>query len=227
MEKVLIVVDIQGMYNSHFNEEYINNIEGFLKKHHSRYEDIIGLIDLNHYSDESEYNSFLGDYVPKSIYKYVNTYLFKEYELFLPYDVMESQNIDYTILDSIEYSKEFEYWFGSIFKIYDKHALAKDSFSVSYLTPEVVEKLKNLKGKKISLIGGGLNNCIKVTSDILEALNLDCEILTEYCYKIEDNVEKEKSGFSKESLHDWTYVKNNINSIYYSFYKNCTNQAKN
>lgn len=217
MDKILMIIDIQGSYKAHFNEEYIDSIESFLKESHTEYEDIIGMIDLNHYSEESEYSTFFGDYVPKSIDKYINTYLFKEYELFLTYDAMESQNVDYTALDGVEYSKEFEFKFGSVFKIYDKHALAKDTFSVYYLTPEVVKKLKSLKGKKISIIGGGLNNCVKVTCEILEVLNLNYEILTEYCYQIAHNTEKEKTEPSKESLQKWTYVKNDVKSIYYSF----------
>lgn len=217
MEKVLMIIDIQRNYKPHFAEEYIDSIGSFLKKNHTKYEDIIGIIDLNHYSKESEHNTFFGDYVPKSIDKYINTYLFKEYELFLSYDAMDSQNVDYRVLDSIEYSKEFEFKFGSVFKIYDKHALAKDSFSVYYLTPEVVRKLKILKGKKISIIGGGLSNCVKVTCEILEILNLDYEILTEYCYEIDYKTKEEKREVSKESLQDWTYIENDINSIYYSF----------
>ena len=131
-----------------------------------------------------------GDNIPKEISDKLNFY-----------PVFKSYDASYTI-SKIQNSKNFKVDNGAIIpqinipqgdfviregKGYIVGERKGNSISMDYMNNELYMLINSLRGDNITLIGGGLYNCVAKTKKFMEFLDVKANIDKKLCYVIDDN----------------------------------------
>ena len=217
---VLLIVDIQKKYSKHFSASYVAKVSRFLIEKADLFSETVLMFDI------FKVNGF-GDLIPSCIGKYANAApIMKQYSSSLPnYQI---QNSTFEGEEGLNYYELCDKRGNNIFYNESGAILQMTSSSgygsyVQYCFQDFVETMKRWKkeGKKVYLIGGGIDNCVHLTNMILNTMEIENEVLRPYCYSISfannynpdclDEVSEEERSFletTPDGKLNWMFVKN-------------------
>lgn len=178
--KTLLIVDIQSKFRNSFDENYLDETINYLKKNAKKYDKIVSIMEKN----VSE-----GDYIPSEIHQKLNYYpIFKCYDASYTKKKLESST-NFTI-NKGEISANIEIPMGS-FLLREQEGYiignrSENSIEMDYMNKGLYNLLNSLRYDEITIIGGGLYNCVRKTQKFLEFLDINSTIDSENCYTIEE-----------------------------------------
>lgn len=179
--KTLLIVDIQSKFRNSFDEDYLNETIDYLNKTKHKYEKIVCIM---------EKNIIEGDYIPSEIYKKLNYYpIFKCYNASYTRDKLKNSK-NFTI-NKGDITCNVDIPYGSfLFKEQDGFIIGNrtnNSIEMDYMNKGLYYLLNSLRDDDITLIGGGLYNCVRKTQKFLKFLDIDSSIDINMCYTIEED----------------------------------------
>lgn len=179
--KTLFIVDIQSKFRNSFNEEYLDETISYLNKKGKDFDKIVCIMEKN----VSE-----GDYVPKEVFEKLTYYpVFKLYEA--SYTREKLLNSTHFNINKGEITSNVEIPMGSfIFKENGGYIIGNrtnTSISMDFVCNGLYQLLNSLRDDDITIVGGGLYNCVKKTQDFLNFMGIDSVIDKEYCYTLEED----------------------------------------
>lgn len=183
-DRVLIIVDVQKSFKNYFNDIYLEE----LKKYSKEFTEVYQIFD-NHIFDKPDSGFMFLDKPVKPI--------FDELYNFNESDIIEKR---YYSEHDLSYYKP--YLSNDIYKIIinkQNNNLLKigDMFDTKYgtkiifinhehmwfhLTKKMINLFTKLKGKKIILVGGSIDHCLKDIEVSMESYNLDITIQHKFIY---------------------------------------------
>ena len=182
---VLLVVDIQKQYSQHFDAKYLAKVAKWLEENKEKFTEVRLMFDI------FRKNGF-GDYVPTCVGKYAtDTPIFKQYSSTLPHYqfsdssiLKEANKLDIEELYNKPERNTIRLEKGALMQMPTK---SLNRSYVQYCFQDFVEIMEQWKeqNKKVYLIGGGVDNCVSLTSMIFENIGVRHEVLRQYCYAIE------------------------------------------
>ena len=216
---VLLIVDIQKKYSQHYDASYVAKVSRFLQEKAELFSEISLMFDI------FKVNGF-GDLIPSCIGKYANAApIMKQYSSSLPhYQVnntpsFRENNLDFDRLCSVSEANIYHNGSGAIFQMPVKN---QGRSCVQYCFKDFVDLMEEWKkeNKKVYIIGGGVDNCVFLTSMIFETMGVEHEILRNYCYSISffnDYDPDDLDGISPEEL---SFLETTDNKLQWMFVKN-------
>lgn len=178
--KTLLIVDIQSKYRNSFSEDYLDSTLKYLDTNERKYDKIV-LIMEKFVSN--------GDYIPSEIYKKLNYYpIFKCYNA--SYTKKKLENSKNFTINKGEIKSNIEIPMGSfLLQEQDGYIIGNrtnNSIEMDYMNKGLYLLLNSLRNDDITIIGGGLHNCVKKTQNFLSFLDIKSTIDSENCYTIEE-----------------------------------------
>ncbi|WP_019850281.1 hypothetical protein [Desulfitobacterium sp. PCE1] len=182
----LLVVDIQKTYSRFYNLNYLLKVKRFLANH--SFEDIRMLIDV---FEEIYSGEFIPSFIDKSL---TGEPIFKQYCTDFAMNLLEEEGIDVA-----EFKQELlnnhcilpfhdglmaliEPSFIPDYKVC--HSDNLQEYLLEYLPPAFKDYLHSCQGSKVHIIGGGYGECVYITKQILDLLNIRNCIHSNYCYEM-------------------------------------------
>lgn len=192
--KVLVVVDVQPEYKNYIGFSIPDFIEYVASKYDEGYSiyflyngyDTLGMVR------EEEYMSWLMDWgMEEDLLNNINFYD-KGYAFFrscMDKGVDDEHTINFVkflyindVTDSLDLSEEQWEEFMSNFEDHDNlQDTIKDNEDCISI-PDLMYKLVKLKGKDITVVGGGTNECLREVEIALKALDIDYNVDEKFTY---------------------------------------------
>lgn len=179
--KTLFIVDIQSKFRNSFDEDYLDETISYLNRNGKDYDKIVCIMEKN----VSE-----GDYIPKEIFDKLSYYpVFKLYEA--SYTRNKLLNSSHFNIDKGSITANVEIPMGSfLFKEEGGYVIGnrtEKSVELDFICNGLYQLLNSLRGDDITIVGGGLYNCVEKTKKFLTFMDIDSKIDKEYCYTIEED----------------------------------------
>ncbi|MGI1659504.1 MAG: hypothetical protein ACRKFN_11040 [Desulfitobacterium sp.] len=185
----LLLVDIQKSYSHFYNFNYLLKVKRFLSKH--SFEDITLLIDI--FED-----SYLGEFIPTFIDQSLSIQpIFKQYCSDLAHRLLNEEGLDSTEikLELLKHNCTMPFHDGLLVLLEPSHIPNYqcrphenfEGYLLEYLPPAFKSYLDSCQGSKVHLIGGGYGECVHLTKQILDLVNIPNCIHAKYCYEINPN----------------------------------------
>jgi len=183
---VLLIVDIQKKYEQYFNLIYLQKVYRYMTKH--SFAEIRALIDT--FPDNPK-----GDYIPTFIAnRLTHEPIFKQYSSQLPAKLLKEAGFtEYEIKRELFHHKGYCPFKGGLLVLLEPnyipdyrvcHGEILEHYHLEYLPQSFKEFLINCQGNKVHLVGGGYNECVRITKKILDLFHIQNIIHARVCYEI-------------------------------------------
>ena len=133
-----------------------------------------------------------GDFLPKTISDKITSYpVFKCYDASHTYEkIKRSQN--FTIFEGhilpLVRIADGEFTLNEGNEGYIIGTKDGTAFNLDYINKDLYMLLKSLDGDEISIIGGGIDNCVRRTKNFLKFMDIKSKVLRDFCYTIDKKI---------------------------------------
>lgn len=202
--RVLMIVDIQESFSGEFDFNYLLRVNEYLEINYHLYNRIVTLLEPDFEEPSNHFTSICRPYLryPTFLSKHLTDYpLLKMYSDLHTYGIVAS-NFSATqdmTKDYYAFTTMLSRCPDTLFPIGEGRGFGVSLTNtdnvqsrpyVTHITYELDTFLRSIpEGTTVDLLGGGLQECIYITSLILRLYKLVPVILTDYCYQIRGGTE--------------------------------------